>query len=201
MQWPWAVQLAGSHLHVLQRVHWRRLFDVSALRVRVQDQADGIAGVDNGTTLAEALNRMRPYNGGCARASRNVSRARRERKSCPNNCNFHAVNGGQPCSHEGSWREPVLDQYTYSNVWDAMMYGCVRRRLLRPRLQFRDCPTGDDPMTGDVDDPAGAALRKAASCSASGGTHLVPRTDDRGHQLPRVGCGISGGRLRRYRRS
>ena len=145
------------------------------------DEADHFTGTDKAHNLAECSNRglCDRTTGICSCESERFEGSACERKSCPAGCNFH----GKCMSMEGFaaikdlGEVPVLDRYTYSNVWDAdMMYGCVcDEGYFGPDCNIRDCPKGDDPMTGGVDDPGGVQYyeKQLLTCSASGGTFTL----------------------------
>ena len=191
---------AGSHLHVLQRVHWRRLFVDGVPWVRVWTRPTASLALIMRTTSPSALiAACATVQRGCARASRNVSRARVRAQELPNNCNFH----GKCMSMEGHAatrilaRSPCSTSHLQQRGRRHDVRVRVRRRLLRPRLQSPRLPHRRRSHDRGRGRPGwSAVLRKAASYVLRLRRHLhpfVPRTDDRGHQLPRVGCGLSGG--------
>jgi hypothetical protein len=67
--------------------------------------------------------------------------------------------------------------FTYQNVWDAdVLYGCVcDEGFYGPDCNLRDCPTGDDPLTGTALDPDGEQVNEVQQvfCRADGGTFTL----------------------------
>ena len=50
--------------------------------------------------------------------------------------------------------DPAGTTYTYTDVWDATkIFGCYcNDGYYGPDCSLRDCPTGDDPLTGTTSD-------------------------------------------------
>ena len=76
--------------------------------------------------------------------------------------------------------------YTYDDVWDAdMVYGCAcDRGYSGPDCMSRDCPRGDDPLTGTIEDDNGVQFdeKQEVLCKATGHFHVVvPKNDNRTH--------------------
>ena len=66
--------------------------------------------------------------------------------------------------------------YAYTDVWDAdMMFGCVcDEGWSGPDCTLRNCPSGDDPLTGQSTDVTVEVNEKQIlTCTANGGTFTV----------------------------
>jgi hypothetical protein len=69
--------------------------------------------------------------------------------------------------------------YTYENIWDAhKMYGCnCDDQYSGYACELRDCPLGDDPMTGNGADTAANPVQyndqQQVTCKAGGGTFTL----------------------------
>lgn len=67
--------------------------------------------------------------------------------------------------------------YTYEDVWDAhMMHGCVCDRGYHgPDCLLRDCPRGDDPLTGTIQDKNGVQFdeKQEIMCKATKGSFTL----------------------------
>lgn len=78
-------------------------------------------------------------------------------------------------SHAASEKNPGLGvPYPYQSVWDAdKVYACIcDKGYTGPSCNLRDCPHGDDPLTGFLADPVyGEQVneRQQIICTASGG--------------------------------
>ena len=69
-----------------------------------------------------------------------------------------------------------LATYTYNTRWDAdMIYGCVcDTGYSGPNCARKECPTGDDPLTGSAYDTYTAVQeRQIITCQADGGTFTL----------------------------
>lgn len=112
--------------------------------------SDKASGTDNAHGAAECSNR-----GACdRRTGRCICDPGFEgdacsRRSCPNKCGTHGR------CQSLSYFAAVQDRgegtvYRYEDVWDAnMMYGCnCDTGYSGPSCSLRDCPVGDDPLTG-----------------------------------------------------
>jgi hypothetical protein len=94
------------------------------------------------------------------------------RKSCPAGCSGHG--NCQSMQYAATQKDPGEGAISvYDANWDAhMMYGCVcDRGYAGPDCMLRDCPTGDDPLTGTVDDPNGVQFdeKQTVTCKATNG--------------------------------
>lgn len=65
--------------------------------------------------------------------------------------------------------------YTYENQWDAeMMYGCAcTSGFFGPDCSLRECPTGDDPLTGTTSDTQQYNEKQSLYCIATGGSFTL----------------------------
>jgi hypothetical protein len=67
--------------------------------------------------------------------------------------------------------------YTYTEIWDAeKMYGCLcDDGFTGPDCSIRDCPTGDDPLTGTSADPNGKQYneKQIVVCKATSGSFTL----------------------------
>ena len=117
--------------------------------------ADYATGNDQAHASAECSNRglCDRSTGICSCESDRFEGAACERKSCSSDC--LTVGKCLSMSYHASQKDPGEgDVYTYDSVWDAdMMYGCVcDGGYFGPDCSLRDCPTGDDPLTGTTSD-------------------------------------------------
>uniref|UniRef100_K3X6W1 EGF-like domain-containing protein n=1 Tax=Globisporangium ultimum (strain ATCC 200006 / CBS 805.95 / DAOM BR144) TaxID=431595 RepID=K3X6W1_GLOUD len=137
--------------------------------------ADQVTGTDIGHNFAECSNRgtCNPDTGVCACDSGFTGTAC-ERMSC--NCNGH----GRCTSMQGyaMTKDPGLGEaFSYANNWDAAkIYGCVcDPGYSGPSCTERICPSGDDPLTGTIQDPAGIQRneKQRVTCKATGGSFTL----------------------------
>jgi hypothetical protein len=102
--------------------------------------------------------------------------------------------------------------WKYESAWDFdMVYGCVcDKGYFGPDCLLRDCPRGDDPLTGTVQDPNGVQFNEEQdiTCKATGGTFklkfrketteaiaynaMVPEATKIFNALPTVNHGVGG---------
>merc|ERR1719230_1156531 len=100
-----------------------------------------------------------------------------ERKSCASDC----LTVGRCLSMEyfASQKDSGSgDVFTYEDIWDAeMMYGCVcDDGYFGPDCSLRECPSGDDPLTGTTSDTYNGVQyneKQLITCTASGGTFTL----------------------------
>lgn len=98
-----------------------------------------------------------------------------ERRSCVLNCNGHGT------CQSMSWHASRKDSgegtvYSYSANWDAdMQYGCVcDEGYSGADCTIRECPTGDDPLTGTPQDTVQQVNEiQTVLCEATGGTFTL----------------------------
>jgi len=139
---------------------------------------DEAQGVDDAHNLAECSNRglCDRETGVCVCEEERFEGAACERKSCPSNCNNRGrcLSMGYYASFKDAGEGPV---YKYGDVWDAnLLYGCVcDEGFFGPDCSLRDCPRGDDPLTGTTADPDGSQSneRQLLRCRATGGTFTL----------------------------
>ena len=144
------------------------------------DMPENIAGVDTAHQMAECSNRglCNRDTGECSCEYGRFEGAACERKTCPSSCNFHGtcLSMEQLARTKDLGEEPVGELYEYSQ-WDAkMMYGCLcNDGWTGPDCSQRECPVGDDPMTGSYIDPSGVQNneKQSLTCVGDGGVFTL----------------------------
>lgn len=101
-----------------------------------------------------------------------------ERKECPNNCND--VGKCQSMNYYARTKDAGDGTvYKYTDIWDSdMMYGCnCDDGFYGPACSERDCPSGDDPLTGvgtaTTTNPNQQNTIQTLTCKAGGGTFTL----------------------------
>eukprot|EP00520_Triparma_pacifica_P009501 CAMPEP_0118644248 /NCGR_PEP_ID=MMETSP0785-20121206/6837_1 /TAXON_ID=91992 /ORGANISM="Bolidomonas pacifica, Strain CCMP 1866" /LENGTH=693 /DNA_ID=CAMNT_0006535993 /DNA_START=32 /DNA_END=2113 /DNA_ORIENTATION=- len=163
--------------------------------------ADEATGVDAAHNMAECSNRglCDRTKGTCTCEPGRFEGKACERRTCPNSCNFRGR--CESMNALATMRDPgeLITQcdtslicvnsdcsttnydncrsvYAYDNVWDAeMMYGCVcDDGFYGVDCSLRNCPTGDDPLTGSSSSTTPEVNHKMiVTCTATGGTFTL----------------------------
>lgn len=94
------------------------------------------------------------------------------RKKCPNDCSGHGH--CQSIDYYASRKDPGEGTvHSYKGIWDSdMMYGCMcDPPYFGPDCLSRECPRGDDPLTGSIDDQNGEQVdeKQVVNCRATNG--------------------------------
>jgi len=141
--------------------------------------ADPSIGVDKAHNLAECSNNgiCDRFMGTCTCRSGFEGQAC-EKSSCPSACN-----GLGTCVSMQTYatqKDPGLGQvFTYENIWDSnKLYGCnCDSGYFGPDCSQRNCPTGDDPLTGNsistVTNPAQYNEVQRMTCRANAGFYTL----------------------------
>lgn len=139
---------------------------------------DQAIGVDNAHNEAECSNKgtCDRSTGVCSCEGDRFEGQACERRSCPMDCNGRGV-----CMSMKNFAEEkdagVGTVYSYESIWDSgMMFGCkCDDGFFGPDCSLRDCPTGDDPLTGTSSDPDGKEYneRQTVECKATDGTFTL----------------------------
>lgn len=139
---------------------------------------DDAKGIDDAHNMMECSNRgvCNQDTGQCTCESDRFEGAACERKSCPSDCNGYGR--CQSMKYYASLKDPGEGTvFTYTDIWDAeMFYGCrCDAGHSGPDCAVRDCPTGDDPLTGTSSDPDGVQVneQQLITCKADGGTFVL----------------------------
>ena len=101
-----------------------------------------------------------------------------ERMSCPFSCNGQGK--CQSMAYYAQTKDPGTGPvYSYYNIWDATkIYGCnCDSNFYGPDCSQKDCPTGDDPLTGNgvasLSNPTQYNEVQKITCKAGGGTFTL----------------------------
>jgi len=141
--------------------------------------ADSSIGVDKSHNLAECSN-----NGICDRTT-GICTCRSgfegqacEKSSCPNLCS--GVGTCISMQDYAKTKDPGYGQnYVYENPWDSKkLYGCnCDSGFFGPDCSLRNCPTGDDPLTGNsistIQNPAQYNEVHKMFCKATSGFYTL----------------------------
>ena len=138
---------------------------------------DHATAVDTAHALAECSNRgMCDTALGTCLCQTQFTGMACERMMCPLNCNGHGA--CRTMQYNARMKDPGAGQiYKYETRWDSkMMHGChCDDGYFGHDCMLRECPLGDDPMTGTADDPNGVQVdeKQVMNCKATGGKFIL----------------------------